>query len=106
MLLQRLTEALTEDVEPNSKYLSRLTKVVGFDESDPVVAISAGYMLWTALTQSGKVYVCGTGFDGYAGSLPETVRNGGWASAGQVRDRSQQSQIPDSMRAVTCQPAL
>lgn len=84
MMLQRLTEAFTEEVQPNSKYLSRLTKVDGFEDSDPVVAVAAGYMLWTALTQSGKVYVCGTGFDGYAGGLPATISNGGWAAADQV----------------------
>lgn len=82
--MQRLEEALAEEVAPNSKYLSRLTEVSGFDPEDKVVEMAAGYMVWTALTASGKAYVCGTGFDGYGGSLPDTVRHGGWAAVEQV----------------------
>jgi hypothetical protein len=82
--VQKLSEAFEEKVAPNSKYLPRLTEVSGFDRRDPIVELAAGYMVWTALTASGIAYVCGTGFDGYAGNLPETLRHGGWAYAEQV----------------------
>ena len=73
---------------PSSKYLPRLTAVSGFDPLDAVVELTAGYMVWTALTASGRGFVCGTGFDGYAGTLEETVGHGGWALQKQVRSPS------------------
>lgn len=84
MPVQRLAEAIAEGVAPNSKYLPRLSKISGFDLTNPVVEVAAGYMVWTALAASGKAYSCGTGFGGYAGYLPSTVRHRGWASAQQV----------------------
>jgi alpha-tubulin suppressor-like RCC1 family protein len=81
---QRLQEALDEGVLPSSKHLTRLTEVRGFDPADPVVELAAGYALWTALTKSGKVYVCGTGFDGYAGLLPTSVEHQGWQKINEV----------------------
>ena len=56
----------------------------GFEPLDKVVEVTAGYMVWTALTASGRAYVCGTGFDGYAGTLEQTLKHGGWASQDQV----------------------
>lgn len=61
-----------------------MTRVNAFDTSDPVVALSAGYMHWLALTASGQVYACDTGFDGYAGLLPASVYHGGWHMVNEV----------------------
>jgi hypothetical protein len=82
--MQRLEEAIASGMAPNSKSLSQMTLVQGFDDRDPVVALAAGYVLWTALTASGRVYVCETGFDGYAGMLPTSVEHGGWNALNQV----------------------
>ena len=84
--VQRLTEALQANVLPSSKHLPEFTRVQGFSAADPVVALSAGYMLWLALTASGRVYACDTAFDGYAGLLPSSVEHGGWHPVNEVRD--------------------
>lgn len=82
--LQRLVDALSDGVLPNSRFFSNLTPVPGFPADDPVVALSAGYVFWLALTLSGRVYACDTGFDGYAGLLPATIAHGGWQPINQV----------------------
>ena len=84
-VLQRLEEAMKEGVLPNTKHLARLTQVHGFDPADPIVQLSAGYTVWLALTRSGQVYTCATGFDGYAGTLPASRYHGGWAGVNKVR---------------------
>lgn len=35
-----------------------------------VAAVSTGYVFWVAADEYGRVYTCGTGDDGYAGTLP------------------------------------
>jgi hypothetical protein len=70
---------------PSSFFFPNMTHMRDFNPADPVVALSAGYMLWVALTASGKVFACDTGFDGYAGLLPGTVRHGGWHVVNEVR---------------------
>ena len=83
--MQRLEEALLAKHDPSSYHLPRMTRVVGFNATDPVVVLAGGYMFWLALTASGKVFACDTGFDGYAGLLPGTVKHGGWHVINEVR---------------------
>ena len=88
LVVQRLGEALLAQKLPNEYFLPSMTRVEGFSNSDPVVALAAGYMVWLALTGSGKVYACDTGFDGYAGLLPGTVQHRGWHKVNEVRQLS------------------
>ena len=69
---------------PSSRFLPRMTRIAGFDISDPVVALAAGYTFWLALTASGRVFACDTAFDGYAGLLPGTLHHGGWHVVNEV----------------------
>jgi hypothetical protein len=75
---------LAKDV-PSSRFFPTMTRAAGFDGTDPVVALAAGYVFWLALTASGSVLACDTGFDGYAGLLPSTVKHGGWHMVNEVR---------------------
>ena len=70
---------------PNTAFLPRMTRVDGFNSTDPVVVLSAGYVFWVALTASGNVFACDTGFDGYAGLLPASQHHGGWHRINEVR---------------------
>ena len=83
--LQRLEEAILTKAVPSSHFLPRMTRIAGFNASDPVVALAAGYMFWLALTAGGRVLACDTVFDGYAGLLPGTERHGGWHVINEVR---------------------
>lgn len=84
LALQRLQGALDVGTLPSTQFFPRPVQIPFFSAEDPVVALSAGYVFWLALTASGKVYACGTGFDGYAGLLPNTIAHGGWATVNQV----------------------
>jgi alpha-tubulin suppressor-like RCC1 family protein len=39
--------------------------VGGGIERSKIVAVTAGYVHWAALSSSGRVWTCNTGFDGY-----------------------------------------
>lgn len=87
-VMQRLDEAAAASKPPRTQYLPEMTRVESFEAADPVVALSAGYVFWLALTASGKVYACDTGFDGYAGLLPASEAHGGWQAVNSVLFRS------------------
>jgi hypothetical protein len=82
--MQQLLKALQHGEWPATHSLTSFTRVQGFGLDDKVVALSAGYMLWVALTESGRVFVCDTAFDGYAGLLPVSVQHGGWHPINEV----------------------
>lgn len=83
--MQVLEAALMEGKHPNQAFLPHMTRVQGFNSTNPIVALSAGYVFWLALTAGGLVYACDTGFDGYAGLLPASQHHGGWHKVNEVR---------------------
>jgi hypothetical protein len=82
--MQHLRRALELGEQPRTRSFKSFTRVQGFGLDDKVVALSAGYMLIAALTESGRVFICDTGFDGYAGLLPVSEKHGGWHPVNEV----------------------
>eukprot|EP00976_Prorocentrum_cordatum_P086811 1186649-Prorocentrum_minimum.AAC.2 len=63
-----------------------------------VAEVDAGYVGWIALTGSGEVFTCHTGYDGYAGTLPQKVAPNAQGEMGREGDPRRPGRVEGALR--------
>mmetsp|Transcript_11508 Transcript_11508/g.21828 ORF Transcript_11508/g.21828 Transcript_11508/m.21828 type:complete len:515 (+) Transcript_11508:67-1611(+) len=79
---------------PDRASIPRMVPGFGGPGEPKAVAVDIGYIHIVILAEDGKVYSCHTGYDGYAGGLPQKDKPGSQHELGRIISSTEQAFLP------------